>query len=44
MQVVDAGGGLGVAYTDEDAPPAIDDYVGVKVDGVREVFGATCGS
>ena len=38
-QVVDAGGGLGVAYTDEDAPPSIDEYVGVKVDGVREVFG-----
>jgi diaminopimelate decarboxylase len=38
-RVVDAGGGLGVAYTDEDAPPTIDDYVDVKVRGVREVFG-----
>jgi diaminopimelate decarboxylase len=38
-KVVDVGGGLGVAYTDEDAPPAIDDYVGIKVQGVREVFG-----
>jgi diaminopimelate decarboxylase len=38
-KVVDVGGGLGVAYTEEDAPPAIDDYVGVKVQGVREVFG-----
>jgi diaminopimelate decarboxylase len=38
-EVVDVGGGLGVAYTEEDRPPAIDDYVGVKVDGVREVFG-----
>jgi diaminopimelate decarboxylase len=38
-KVVDAGGGLGVAYTDEDAPPSIDDYVEVKVRGVREVFG-----
>jgi diaminopimelate decarboxylase len=38
-KVVDVGGGLGVAYTAEDAPPAIDDYVGVKVEGVREVFG-----
>ncbi|HEX3736108.1 MAG TPA: diaminopimelate decarboxylase [Solirubrobacterales bacterium] len=38
-EVVDVGGGLGVAYTEGDAPPAIDDYVGVKVDGVREVFG-----
>ena len=38
-KVVDVGGGLGVAYTEEDRPPAIDDYVGVKIDGVREVFG-----
>jgi diaminopimelate decarboxylase len=37
--VVDVGGGLGIAYTEDDRPPAIDDYVGVKVDGVREVFG-----
>jgi diaminopimelate decarboxylase len=39
-KVVDVGGGLGVAYTEEDRPPAIDDYVGVKVEGVREVFGS----
>ncbi len=38
-RVVDVGGGLGVAYTAEDRPPAIDDYVDVKVRGVREVFG-----
>jgi diaminopimelate decarboxylase len=38
-KVVDVGGGLGVAYTEDDAPPAIDDYVGVKVAGVRAVFG-----
>jgi diaminopimelate decarboxylase len=38
-KVVDVGGGLGIAYTEHDRPPAIDDYVGVKVDGVREVFG-----
>jgi diaminopimelate decarboxylase len=38
-KVIDIGGGLGVAYTEDDRPPAIDDYVGVKVDGVREVFG-----
>ena len=38
-KVVDVGGGLGVAYTEEDAPPAIDDYVGIKVEGVRAVFG-----
>src|SRR6201996_2718759 len=34
-KVVDVGGGLGIAYTEDDRPPAIDDYVGVKVDGVR---------
>jgi diaminopimelate decarboxylase len=38
-KVVDVGGGLGIAYTEDERPPAIDDYVGVKVDGVREVFG-----
>jgi diaminopimelate decarboxylase len=38
-RVVDVGGGLGVAYTADDAPPSIDDYVDVKVRGVREVFG-----
>ncbi len=38
-RVVDVGGGLGVAYTAEDRPPTIDDYVDVKVRGVREVFG-----
>ncbi len=38
-KVVDVGGGLGVAYTEEDRPPVIDDYVGTKVAGVREVFG-----
>jgi diaminopimelate decarboxylase len=38
-EVVDVGGGLGVAYTADDAPPSIDDYVGVKVEGVRSVFG-----
>jgi diaminopimelate decarboxylase len=38
-RVVDVGGGLGVAYTHDDRPPAIDDYVGTKVAAVREVFG-----
>src|SRR5689334_12545115 len=38
-QVVNVGGGLGVAYTAEDEPPAIDSYVDVKVRGVAEVFG-----
>ena len=38
-RVVNVGGGLGVAYTEDDAPPTIDDYVDVKVRGVAEVFG-----
>ncbi len=38
-RVVNVGGGLGVAYTAEDEPPSIDDYVDVKVRGVAEVFG-----
>src|SRR5436305_5489870 len=37
-QVVNVGGGLGVAYTSEDEPPSIDAYVDVKVRGVAEVF------
>jgi diaminopimelate decarboxylase len=38
-QVVNVGGGLGVAYTHEDEPPSIGAYVDVKVRGVAEVFG-----
>ena len=38
-QMVNVGGGLGVAYTAEDEPPSIDAYVDVKVRGVAEVFG-----
>jgi diaminopimelate decarboxylase len=38
-EVVNVGGGLGVAYTAEDEPPSIDAYVEVKVRGVAEVFG-----
>jgi diaminopimelate decarboxylase len=38
-RVVNVGGGLGIAYTVEDEPPAIDSYVEVKVGGVRDVFG-----
>jgi diaminopimelate decarboxylase len=38
-RVVNVGGGLGVAYTANDAPPSIDDYVEVKVRGVADVFG-----
>jgi diaminopimelate decarboxylase len=38
-RLVNVGGGLGIAYTEEDEPPAIDAYVDVKVRGVRDVFG-----
>src|SRR5262249_15849313 len=38
-RIVNVGGGLGIAYTAEDEPPAIDAYVDVKVKGVAEVFG-----
>jgi diaminopimelate decarboxylase len=38
-RIVNVGGGLGIAYTAEDEPPAIDAYVDVKVRGIAEVFG-----
>jgi diaminopimelate decarboxylase len=38
FEVVNVGGGLGVAYTDERAP-TIDEYVGAKVDAVRRHLG-----
>ena len=38
-RVVNVGGGLGIAYTEEDEPPSIDSYVEVKVRGVHDVFG-----
>ena len=37
---VNLGGGLGVAYTREQEPPRVEDYVQTKVSAVREVFGA----
>ena len=37
-RLLNVGGGLGIAYTAEDDPPSIDDYVDVKVRGVTEVF------
>jgi diaminopimelate decarboxylase len=37
-RILNVGGGLGIAYTSTDEPPAIDDYVDVKVRGVRRVF------
>ena len=38
MRILNVGGGLGIAYTAEDRPPSIADYVDVKVEGVRSVF------
>ena len=37
-RILNVGGGLGIAYTSADEPPAIDDYVDVKVRGVQRVF------
>jgi diaminopimelate decarboxylase len=37
-RMLNVGGGLGIAYTSEDEPPSIEDYVDVKVRGVRRVF------
>jgi len=39
LREVNLGGGLGVAYTREQEPPRIDDYVNTKVQAVRDVFG-----
>jgi diaminopimelate decarboxylase len=38
--VYDLGGGLAVAYTDDQVPPAIEEYVGAIVDAAREHLGA----
>jgi diaminopimelate decarboxylase len=38
--VYDLGGGLGVAYTAEDEPPAIEAYVQAKATAVHEILGA----
>jgi diaminopimelate decarboxylase len=37
-EVVNVGGGLGIAYTAEDSPPSIAEYVELKVEAVRRVF------
>ncbi len=34
-ELLNVGGGLGIAYLDADEPPSIEDYVDVKVRGVR---------
>jgi diaminopimelate decarboxylase len=38
--VYDIGGGLAVAYTDDQEPPAIEDFVSEIVSAVRELLGA----
>jgi diaminopimelate decarboxylase len=37
-EILNVGGGLGIAYLDGDEPPSVDDYVDVKVRGVERVF------
>jgi diaminopimelate decarboxylase len=37
-RMLNVGGGLGIAYTAEDEPASIEDYVDVKVRGVRQTF------
>jgi diaminopimelate decarboxylase len=37
-ELLNVGGGLGIAYLDADEPPSIEDYVEVKVEGVKRVF------
>jgi diaminopimelate decarboxylase len=39
--LLNVGGGLGIAYLDTDEPPSIDDYVEVKVRGVQHVLDPT---
>ncbi|HSD81840.1 MAG TPA: diaminopimelate decarboxylase, partial [Solirubrobacteraceae bacterium] len=38
--MVNLGGGLGVAYVSAEHPPSIEEYVGAKVDAVRDVLGS----
>ena len=37
-RLLNVGGGLGIAYTSEDEPASIEDYVDVKVRGVQQTF------
>jgi diaminopimelate decarboxylase len=37
-EILNVGGGLGIAYLERDRPPSIADYVDVKVRGVERVF------
>ena len=36
-RLLNVGGGLGIAYTADDRPPSIEEYVGLKLDGVAGV-------
>ena len=38
-RILDLGGGLGISYGKEDSPPPIEEYVNLKVQAVRDVFG-----
>jgi diaminopimelate decarboxylase len=38
IELLNVGGGLGIAYVSEDEPPSIEDYVDVKVRGVAQLF------
>jgi diaminopimelate decarboxylase len=37
-RMLNVGGGLGIAYTSEDEPASIEDYVDVKVRGIQKTF------
>jgi diaminopimelate decarboxylase len=37
-RLLNVGGGLGIAYTSEDEPASIEDYVEVKVRGIQQTF------
>jgi diaminopimelate decarboxylase len=37
-ELLNVGGGLGIAYLDTDEPPSIEDYIEVKVRGVQRLF------
>jgi diaminopimelate decarboxylase len=39
-EIINVGGGLGIAYAATDEPPAIDRYVDVKVAGIQRLFEA----
>lgn len=39
-RILDLGGGLGITYESGDSPPEVSEYARVKLDAVREHFGA----